>query len=43
MICPKCDKEGLKYNQKATKDKKNPFKRSDFSVKCNKCNWVGTC
>ena len=45
MRCPKCNSDGVRYNQRrptSGKEKKK-FKRTDFTAKCNKCGWEGEC
>ena len=45
MICPKCNKEGLKYliekERKGQGQKRYWEKRTDFKAKCNRCGWEG--
>ena len=40
MKCPKCNKEGVKFNIQINKNNKNKI-REDFTAKCNKCKWEG--
>jgi len=53
MKCPKCNKEGLRYDESysrksdgirrglSSKQRSNLWKRTNFFARCKKCGWEG--